>query len=1082
MALSKRRSDIEKILIIGSGPIVIGQACEFDYSGTQACKALKKLGYSVVLVNSNPATIMTDPQTADITYIEPLNAEYLEKIIKKERPDALLPNLGGQTALNLCLELSEKGILNQYGVEVLGVDMQAIRRGEDRQEFKKSMSEIGIETARSSVANSAQEALNIASELGFPVVVRPCFTMGGEGGGIARDAEELSQICARGLSASATHQVLIEESVLGWQELELEVVRDSKNDKITVCFIENVDPMGVHTGDSLCTAPMLTVSQNVQKRLQDQAYKIIEKVGVIGGANVQFAYDKITDRIIVIEINPRTSRSSALASKATGFPIAYISALLALGINLSDVECGRFGTLDKYVPTGDMIVVKFARWAFEKFKGTKDVLGTQMKAVGEVMSIAKNYKEALQKAVRGLEIGAAGLGFYKDYNRKSKEELLGLLKAPSSDRQFIIYEALRKGASISEIEKLTRIDEYFLSQMQELVNQEEHLISRRGQTLSLEDLKSAKENGFSDKYLSGLLHVDENQIRKMRDEYGICAGFEAIHVSGTKDSAYYFSSYNLAPAKQSNQTGNGKGSIMILGGGPNRIGQGIEFDYACVHAAKRLKELGFRTIVVNCNPETISTDYDTSDMLYFEPLTLEDIINIYKVEKPLGCVVQFGGQTPLNLAKALEENGVNILGTSPKVIEEAEDRDIFEKMMQALDIPMPESMMAGNLDEALDASRKVGYPVMVRPSFVLGGSGMRIIHSDDDMRDYINVLSSGVSKEHPVLVDRFLNNATECEADAICDGSNAFVPSIMQHIELAGIHSGDSACVIPPISLSRESMDTIKAYTQKIAKEMGVQGLINVQYAIENGKVYVIEANPRCSRTVPLVSKVCNIQMVRVATDIITSRFTNAPSPIMQLKERKFPHFGVKEAVLPFNMLNDADPVLGPEMHSTGEVLGLGESFEESFYKAEEASGVKFPLNGNIFASLCDSDKAAGVEIIRSFAEIGFKIFATSGTFDVLRKSGVDVVEIGKISSDPSAIPGLINGKEPLIIINTPSGSKTAMSDGSAIRKLAIKTRTPYITTLAAAKAVLMGIRKKSVQSVEEIRSLQEYHSGIAEL
>lgn len=810
-----KREDINKVLIIGSGPIIIGQACEFDYSGTQACKALKKLGYEIVLVNSNPATIMTDPETADVTYIEPLNVKRLEQIIAKERPDALLPNLGGQSGLNLCAELAKEGILDKYNVKVIGVQVDAIERGEDRIEFKKSMNAIGIEMARSEVAYSVDEALTIADQLGYPVVLRPAYTMGGAGGGLVYNKEELKTVCARGLQASLVGQVLVEESILGWEELELEVVRDCEGNMITVCFIENIDPLGVHTGDSFCSAPMLTISEDVQKRLQEQAYKIVDSVEVIGGTNVQFAHDPVSDRIIVIEINPRTSRSSALASKATGFPIALVSAMLATGLTLKDIECGKYGTLDKYVPDGDYVVIKFARWAFEKFKGVEDKLGTQMRAVGEVMSIGKTYKEAFQKAIRSLETGRYGLGYAKDYNTKSKDELLRMLAHPSSDRHFIMYEALRKGATVDEIFDITKVKHYFVEQMKELVEEEEALAAHKGTLPSDEALTTAKKDGFSDRYLSQILEIPEEDIRNKRIELGVTEAWEGVHVSGTKDSAYYYSTYN---APDSNPINENKPKVMILGGGPNRIGQGIEFDYCCVHASLALKKLGFETIIVNCNPETVSTDYDTSDKLYFEPLTLEDVLSIYNKEKPVGVIAQFGGQTPLNLASDLEKNGVKILGTSPAVIDLAEDRDLFREMMDKLEIPMPESGMATTVDEALEIAHKIGYPVMVRPSYVLGGRGMEVVYDDESLDGYMRA-AVGVTPDRPILIDRFLNHALECEADAISDGTHAFVPAVMEHIELAGVHSGDSACIIPSVHITAENVATIKEYTKKIAEE-----------------------------------------------------------------------------------------------------------------------------------------------------------------------------------------------------------------------------------------------------------------------
>ena len=948
-----KRTDINKVLIIGSGPIIIGQACEFDYSGTQACKALRKLGYEIVLVNSNPATIMTDPEIADVTYIEPLNVERLEQIIAKERPDALLPNLGGQSGLNLCAELANAGVLEKYNVQVIGVQVDAIERGEDRVEFKKSMEAIGIEMARSEVSYSVEEALEIADRLGYPVVLRPAYTMGGAGGGLVYNKEELKTVCARGLQASLVGQVLVEESILGWEELELEVVRAAEGNMITVCFIENIDPLGVHTGDSFCSAPMLTISEELQKRLQEQAYRIVDSVQVIGGTNVQFAHDPVSDRIVVIEINPRTSRSSALASKATGFPIALVSAMLAAGLTLKDIECGKYGTLDKYVPDGDYVVIKFARWAFEKFKGVEDKLGTQMRAVGEVMSIGKTYKEAFQKAIRSLEIGRYGLGYAKDYNAKTKEELMLMLANPSSDRHFIMYEALRKGASVDEIFEATKVKHYFIEQMKELVEEEEALAKSKGSLPSDDALISAKKNGFSDKYLSQILEIPEADIRNRRIELGVEEAWEGVHVSGTPDSAYYYSTYN---AEDKNPVKTDKPKIMILGGGPNRIGQGIEFDYCCVHASLALKKLGFETIIVNCNPETVSTDYDTSDKLYFEPLTLEDVLSIYHKEKPLGVIAQFGGQTPLNLAAELEKNGVKILGTSPKVIDLAEDRDLFRAMMDKLEIPMPEAGMATTVEEALSIANRIGYPVMVRPSYVLGGRGMEVVYDDESMEGYMKA-AVGVTPDRPILIDRFLNHALECEADAISDGTHAFVPAVMEHIELAGIHSGDSACIIPSVHITEDNVKTIKEYTKKIAEEMHVKGLMNMQYAIENGKVYVLEANPRASRTVPLVSKVCNIRMVPLATDIITSELTGRPSPVPTLKEQEIPYYGVKEAVFPFNMFPEVDPILGPEMRSTGEVLGLSKSYGEAFFKAQEAIQSKLPLEGTVLMSISDKDK-----------------------------------------------------------------------------------------------------------------------------
>ena len=1069
-----KRTDINKVLIIGSGPIIIGQACEFDYSGTQACKALRKLGYEIVLVNSNPATIMTDPEIADVTYIEPLNVSRLEQIIAKERPDALLPNLGGQSGLNLCAELASAGILEKYGVQVIGVQVDAIERGEDRIEFKKSMDAIGVEMARSEVSYSVDEALAIADRLGYPVVLRPAYTMGGAGGGLVYNKEELKTVCARGLQASLVGQVLVEESILGWEELELEVVRDADGNMITVCFIENIDPMGTHTGDSFCSAPMLTISEELQKRLQEQAYKIVDSVQVIGGTNVQFAHDPVSDRICVIEINPRTSRSSALASKATGFPIALVSAMLAAGLTLKDIECGKYGTLDKYVPDGDYIVIKFARWAFEKFKGVEDKLGTQMRAVGEVMSIGKTYKEAFQKAIRSLETGRYGLGHAKDYDTKSKEELLRMLAHPSSDRHFIMYEALRAGATVDEIYDITKVKKYFVNQMKELVEEEEALIKNKGSMPSDEALISAKKNGFSDKYLSQILEIPEADIREKRLSLGVEEAWEGVHVSGTKDSAYYYSTYN-APDKNPVKTD--KPKIMILGGGPNRIGQGIEFDYCCVHAALALKKLGFETIIVNCNPETVSTDYDTSDKLYFEPLTLEDVLSIYHKEKPLGVIAQFGGQTPLNLAAELEKNGVKILGTSPAVIDLAEDRDQFRAMMDKLEIPMPEAGMATTVDEAVVIANKIGYPVMVRPSYVLGGRGMEVVYDDESMTGYMNA-AVGVTPDRPILIDRFLNHALECEADAISDGTHAFVPAVMEHIELAGIHSGDSACIIPSVHISEENVATIKEYTKKIAEEMHVKGLMNMQYAIENGRVYVLEANPRASRTVPLVSKVCNIRMVPIATDIITSELTGRPSPVPALKEQVIPYYGVKEAVFPFNMFPEVDPILGPEMRSTGEVLGLSTYYGEAFYKAQEATQTKLPLGGSVLISVNRKDKPEVAEVAKLFDEAGFKIYATGNTHEIITEAGIDASLVKKMQEGRPNILDMITNGDFDLIINSPVG-KDSVNDDSYLRKAAIKAKIPYVTTIAAAKATAKGILYVQKHGNGEVKSLQEIHKEI---
>ena len=1063
-----RRDDIHKVMIIGSGPIVIGQACEFDYSGTQACKALRELGYEIVLVNSNPATIMTDPGTADVTYIEPLNLESMTRIIEKERPDALLPNLGGQSGLNLSSELARAGVLEKYGVQMIGVKVDAIERGEDRIAFKETMKRLGLEMPRSTAVYTVEDAETVAAELGYPVVVRPAYTMGGTGGGLVYNVEELHVIAPRGLSASLINQVLIEESVLGWEELELEVVRDAKNQMITVCFIENVDAMGVHTGDSFCTAPMLTIEPELQKRLQEYSYRIVEAIEVIGGTNIQFAHDPKTGRVVVIEINPRTSRSSALASKATGFPIALISSKLAGGLTMDEIPYWRDGTLEKYTPSGEYVVVKFARWAFEKFKDAEDKLGTQMRAVGEVMSIGKTYKEALQKSMRSLEKDRYGLGFAADFHDRPLEELMDLLNEPTSERQFILYEALRKGADIEALYEKTHIKPWFLGQMKELVDLEEKILQYKGGPLPDDLLVQAKKDGFADRYLSEILDVPEAEIRRNRIALNVVEGWEPVPVSGVEDAAYYFSTYN-APDKT---TSSAARKVMVLGGGPNRIGQGIEFDYCCVHAAFTLRDEGFETIMVNCNPETVSTDYDTSDKLYFEPLTVEDVLSIYEKEKPEGVIVQFGGQTPLNIANELEEAGVRILGTSPETIDLAEDRDRFRRMMQDFHIPMPESGMASDLEEALLVAERIGYPLMVRPSYVLGGRGMEVIHDEEMLVEYV-AAAVNVTPDRPILIDKFLENAIEAEADAIADGTQAFVPAVMEHIQLAGVHSGDSACVIPPISIPAEHLDTIYEYTRKIARELHVVGLMNIQYAIVDDVVYVLEANPRASRTVPLVSKVCNISMARMATQLMLGKKLSD----FDLKPKRIPHFGVKEAVFPFNMFPEVDPILGPEMRSTGEVLGLADSFGSAFYKAQEAAKQTLPSSGTVLITVSEKDRPEVIETAIQFYKLGFKIKATRGTHDFLAAHDIECEFILKMHEGrPNIVDGIKNG-EIQLVINTPIG-KLSQHDDSYIRKTAVKYKVPYITTLAAAVAAAKGIAAHR-KSKSGIKSLQAYHADI---
>ncbi|MCL1836632.1 MAG: carbamoyl-phosphate synthase large subunit [Treponema sp.] len=1100
-----KRTDINTIMIIGSGPIIIGQACEFDYSGTQACKALRGLGYKIILVNSNPATIMTDPVVADVTYIEPLNVTRLTEIIAKERPDALLPNLGGQSGLNLSLELKKAGVLDKYEVKVIGVQLDAIERGEDRIEFKKTMDTIGVEMPKSFEALSVEQAASAAAELGYPVVVRPAYTMGGTGGGIVYNKVELQTVAGRGIQASLIGQVLIEESVLGWEELEVEVVRDSKNQMIAICMIENIDPMGVHTGDSFCAAPMLTISEALQDRLKKIAFSIVSAIGVIGGTNVQFAHDPVSDRIVIIEINPRTSRSSALASKATGFPIAYVSSLLAAGLTLDEIPYWRggtgaaSGTLEAYAPYGDYIVLKFARWAFEKFSGIEDRLGTQMRAVGEVMSIGRTFKETFQKAIRSLETGRYGLGFAKDFNELGAEELLQKIAVPNSERYFAIYEALRKGVGVEEIHAVTKIKRYFLEQMGELVELENEILQYKKRVLPDELLVRAKKDGFADKYLSKLLEVPEEYIRLHRKVAGIEEEWDVVPVSGA-DAEYFYSTYNglgklggeLRAARErrgggGRLTGAKEGrreKVIILGGGPNRIGQGIEFDYCCVHTAFALRELGFETIMINCNPETVSTDYDTSDKLYFEPLTVEDVLSICRHEQPLGIIVQFGGQTPLNIAMELKEAGLPILGTTPEVIALAEDRDLFRKMMDKMNIPMPDSGMARNLEEAIGTANRIGYPVMVRPSYVLGGRAMEIVFDKDQLAGYIHRNAQYISADAPILIDRFLDSAIECEADALAsghangnaNGDNAFVPAIMEHIEYAGIHSGDSACVIPTINITPEQSETIRDYTCKIAGELGVVGLMNIQYAIHQGTVYVLEANPRASRTVPLVSKVCNLNMANIATRLIMAGRTGEKIDLSAMRRPDVPYYGVKEAVLPFNMFPEVDPVLGPEMRSTGEVLGLSDSFGLAFYKALEGSKCILPLSGSVLISVAEKDREKAAEAARSFAAIGFRIFATRGTHAYLGSQGIKAEIMNKIYEGRPNIEDAIKNHELDVIVNTPSDSKRSNVDDSYIRKSAIRCNIPYITTLTAALAAVKGIAEKVQTPAEKVYSLQEYH------
>jgi len=959
--------------------------------------------------------------------------------------------------------------LKKYGVEVIGVKEEAIERGEDRQIFKNTMNQLGIPMPQSKVCHSTEEAELIANELNYPVVLRPAYTLGGIGGGIAYNVEELRIIVTRGLAASIVHQVLVEESLIGWEELELEVVRDEKNQKITVCFIENIDAMGIHTGDSFCVAPMLTVPKELQKRLQELSYKIVDAIGVVGGTNIQFAHNPKDDRLVVIEINPRTSRSSALASKATGFPIALISTKLATGITMDEIPYWKEGTLEKYKPSGDYVVIKFARWAFEKFPKAKDILGTQMKAVGEVMSIGKTFKEAFQKAIRSLEIGRYGLGNAKDFKMLTLEELKEKLFTPSSERVFLMYEALRKGISINELHEMTHIGKWFIQEMRDLVNFEEDLLKHTWDNLPKDKLFQAKEWGFSDKYLAEIFKTKEGAIRKKRLALGKIARFEAVPVSGVENAAYYYSTYSPGI---DNVGVSSKKKIMILGGGPNRIGQGIEFDYTCVHAAFALKKEKYESIMVNCNPETVSTDYDTSDKLYFEPLTIEDVLAIYEKEKPEGVIVQFGGQTPLNIAQELQDAGITILGTSPQSIAFAEDRELFREKMISLKIPQPESQIARSLPEAVKFAKKIGYPLMVRPSFVLGGRGMEIIY-DESMLEKYALEAIHVRPEYPMLIDRFLERAVECEIDALSDGTDTFVAAVMEHIEYAGIHSGDSACTIPSRNIKKEHLISIEKYAATIAKELKVIGIINIQYAICDDLVYILEANPRASRTVPLVSKVMNIPIARIATQIMLGKKLK---DFPEIKKKKINYVGVKEAVFPFNMFPEVDPLLGPEMKSTGEVMGIADTFGLAFYKAQEAAGAKLPSNGNILLTIADKDKPDLLFIAKKLKKMGFNIYATEKTCRFLTENGIPSLEAKKLHEGRPNITDLIRNKSIQLIINTPIG-KNSKYDDSYIRIMAIQHKIPYITTMAAAFASVEAI-EATLKSTGLPKSIQEYHAS----
>jgi carbamoyl-phosphate synthase large subunit len=1070
-----KRKDLKKVMLIGSGPIIIGQAAEFDYSGSQACKALREEGYEVVLVNSNPATIMTDPGMADRTYIEPLTVESVAMIIEKERPDALLPTLGGQTALNLTMQLGEAGILEKYGVELIGASLKAIKTAEDRELFKEAMKRIGLDVPKSGTAKDLEGCILLAEEIGYPVVVRPAYTLGGTGGGIAYNVEELKEIAKNGLERSMIRQVLIEEGVIGWKEFEYEVMRDKADNVVIICSIENFDPMGVHTGDSITVAPAQTLSDPEYQRLRDASIAVIREIGVdTGGSNIQFALHPTSDRLVVIEMNPRVSRSSSLASKATGFPIAKIAAKLAVGYNLDELpnDITR-ETPASFEPSIDYVVVKTPRFAFEKFPKADPTLFTQMKSVGEVMSIGRTFEEALQKSLRSLESGRMGLCADGKDKDPSRDEIIRLLKKPTSERVFYIYYALRSGFTVAEVAELTKIDPWFLDRMKAIVDTERRLrkaaerhdLSRTSKGL----LEEAKKAGFSDAQLAHIFKARERLVRKHRMDVGVCAVYKMVDTCAAEFDAktpYYYSTYE----DENDSARTDRKKVIVIGSGPNRIGQGIEFDYCCVHAVQALKEMGYEAIMVNNNPETVSTDYDTSDRLYFEPITAEDVLNIYENERPEGIIVQFGGQTPLNLAKRISEYGVNILGTSPDSINAAEDRKLFNGIIDELGIPQPEGGTAHSAAEALEAAKRIGYPVMVRPSFVLGGARMAIVHDERMLAEYAEA-ASDISQDHPMLIDKFLDNALEVEVDAICDGQDVYIAAVMEHIELAGIHSGDSACVIPSRNISKRNIEVIETYSRDLALKLAVRGLMNIQYAIHGDKVYILEANPRASRTVPYVSKAIGIPIAKVATKVMLGMKLR---DLVDMKRRKLPYFAVKEAVFSFDKFADVDPVLGPEMKSTGEVMGIADSFGLAYLKAEEAAGNRLPSSGNILFSLADRDQRKMVDVARRMKALGYGVLATEGTKAVLEGGGVACELARKIGEErPNILDDLVNGRIQMIV-NTPSGG-AAQEPSAYIRKNAIRHKIPYITTVEAAKAAVEGL--EAVKDAKlAVKSLQEYH------
>lgn len=1067
-----KRKDLKKIMIIGSGPIVIGQACEFDYSGTQACKVLREEGYKVILVNSNPATIMTDPEFSDRTYIEPLTLEYVGKIVKKERPDAILPTVGGQTGLNIAVALAKEKILEKYGVELIGASVDVINKAEDREKFKRAMKNINLNVPPSGYAQSLKEALDISNKLKFPLVVRPSFTLGGIGGGVAFNKEEFIEIVTRGLDFSPVSKVLVEKSVAGWKEYELEVMRDRNDNVVIVCSIENFDPMGVHTGDSITVAPAQTLTDVEYQNMREASLAIIREIGVeTGGSNIQFAVNPENGKMVVIEMNPRVSRSSALASKATGFPIAKIATKLAIGYTLDEIPNDiTKKTPACFEPSIDYVVVKFPRWAFEKFPGTDISLTTRMKSVGEAMAIGRTFKEALQKAIRSLEIDRYGLG--SDGHDNTKKELLSNnLSIPNQDRVFYIKLAFELGHSVEEIYNYTKIDPWFLNNIKQLVEFEEDFKKCSINNLTKEKLYTAKRYGYSDIQIGYLCGCNEEQIRSLRKEYSVIATFKPVDTCAAEFEAYtpyYYSTYESEDEIRPSE----KRKIAILGSGPNRIGQGIEFDYCCVHASYALHEDGFETIMINCNPETVSTDYDTSDRLYFEPLTFEDVMNIVEAEKPHGVIVQFGGQTPLKLALRLHQAGVNILGTSPDNIDLAEDRKRFGNMLSKMKIPQPENGTAMTTEEARIIARKIGYPILVRPSYVLGGRGMNIVYTEESLVNYINNASL-ISPDRPILVDKFLEDAIEVDCDAIFDGSELFIGGIMEHIEEAGIHSGDSACVLPPFTLSKKVIDSIKDYTYKIAKELNVIGLLNIQYAIKNSTVYVLEANPRASRTVPFVSKSIKIPLAKIAARVIAGN---------KLKDLNFErvnsldlkYFSIKEAVLPFNRFPGFDTILGPEMKSTGEVMGIDKNFGVAFAKSQIASNQILPTSGKVFISVNDKDKSNIVPIAAALFKMGFKIISTKGTSEILEKHNIKCFSVLKISEGRPNVLDMMKNGEINLIINTPEGSN-ARSDGYYLRTAAVMANIPSITTISAASAVIQGIHELKYNKEIKVKCMQDY-------